>query len=106
GLLRAPSSSVRFYVPEVTLKSPRAVTRAVPYRYGSMAGMVKVTYTLDDETVHRIRRVATRLGKPQSLVVREAVKDYEARSDRLNDEDRGPLPAGFAEIASEQSLAP
>jgi predicted transcriptional regulator len=51
-------------------------------------GMVKVTYTLDDETVARIRRIAMRLGKPQSLVVREAVKDYEARADRLSDEER------------------
>jgi metal-responsive CopG/Arc/MetJ family transcriptional regulator len=50
--------------------------------------MVKVTYTLDEETVQRIRRVATRLGKPQSQVVREAVKDYEARSDKLSDEER------------------
>ena len=60
--------------------------------------MVKVTYTLDDETVHRIRRVATRLGKPQSLVVREAVKDYEARSDRLSDEERVRLLAAFDEL--------
>jgi predicted transcriptional regulator len=50
--------------------------------------MVKVTYTLDDDTVARIRRIAARLGKPQSLVVREAVKDFEARSDKLSDEER------------------
>lgn len=50
--------------------------------------MVKVTYTLDDETVQRIRRVASRLGKPQSQVVREAVKEYDARSDKLSDEER------------------
>jgi hypothetical protein len=50
--------------------------------------MVKVTYTLDDETVQRIRRVATRLGKPQSQIVREAVKEYDARSDKLSDEER------------------
>ena len=50
--------------------------------------MVKVTFTLDDETVARLRRVAGRLGKPQSQVVREAVKDYEARSDKLSDEER------------------
>jgi predicted transcriptional regulator len=53
-----------------------------------MVDMVKVTYTLDDETVRRIRRIATRLRKPQSQVVREAVKDYEARSDKLSDEER------------------
>ena len=60
--------------------------------------MVKVTYTLDDETVQRIRRVATRLGKSQSLVVREAVKQYEARSDRLSDEERLRMLSAFDEL--------
>lgn len=50
--------------------------------------MVKVTFTLDDETVARIRRLATRLRKPQSQVVRESIKEYEARSDKLSDEER------------------
>jgi predicted transcriptional regulator len=63
-----------------------------------MADMVKVTYTLDDETVQRIRRIATRLGKPQSLVVREAVKDYEARSDKLSDEERRRMLAALEEL--------
>ncbi|MBM4438951.1 MAG: ribbon-helix-helix protein, CopG family [Candidatus Rokubacteria bacterium] len=57
--------------------------------------MVKVTYTLDDETVERIRRIAGRLGKPQSMVVREAVKDYEARSDKLSEEERTRLLAAL-----------
>ena len=48
--------------------------------------MVKVTYSLDDATVRRIRRAAERLGKPQSLVVREAVAEYDARTDRLSAE--------------------
>jgi predicted transcriptional regulator len=63
-----------------------------------MAGMVKVTYTLDDETVQRIRRVATRLGKPQSQIVREAVKDYEARSERLSDDERTRMLAALDEL--------
>jgi predicted transcriptional regulator len=36
-------------------------------------GMVKVTFTLDDETVGQLRRLAARLR-------RESVKEYEARS--------------------------
>ena len=63
-----------------------------------MADMVKVTYTLDDETVQRIRRVATRLGKPQSFIVREAVREFETRSDRLSDEERTRLLAAFDEL--------
>ena len=40
--------------------------------------MVKVTYSLDDATVRRIRAVSARLGIPQSQMVREAVADYAA----------------------------
>ena len=50
--------------------------------------MVKVTYSLDDTTVRRIRRAAERLGKPQSQVVREAVAEYDARTDRLSEAER------------------
>lgn len=50
--------------------------------------MVKVTYTLDDETVAQIRKTAGRLRKPQSQIVREAVRDYAARTDRLSEEER------------------
>lgn len=68
--------------------------------------MVKVTYTLDDETVQRIRRIATRLGKPQSQVVREAVKDYEARSDKLSDEERDRMLAVLARIRQQPPTRP
>ena len=50
--------------------------------------MVKVTYSLDDATVRRIRRAAERLGKPQSHVVREAVSEFDARTDRLSEAER------------------
>jgi predicted transcriptional regulator len=68
--------------------------------------MVKVTYTLDDDTVARIRRVAGRLGKPQSFVVREAVKDYEARSDKLSDEERTRMLAALDEAMAKLSPRP
>jgi hypothetical protein len=50
--------------------------------------MVKVTFTLDDETVARLRKIAARTRKPQSLVVREAVAEYAARGERLTEEER------------------
>jgi hypothetical protein len=50
--------------------------------------MVKVTFTLDDETVQSLRRTAERLAKPQSQVVREAVMDYAARAGRLSETER------------------
>jgi hypothetical protein len=56
-----------------------------------MADMQKLTFTLDDDTVHRLRRTAVRLGRPQSYVVREAIKDYDARAGKLSDEERARL---------------
>jgi predicted transcriptional regulator len=53
-----------------------------------MVSKIKVTFTLDVETVARLRAISLRTSKPQSLVVREAVKDYEARATMLSDEER------------------
>ena len=50
--------------------------------------MVKVTFTLDDATVAELRRTAARLKKPQSQVVREAVAEYSARTDKLSERER------------------
>jgi len=62
--------------------------------------MVKVTFTLDDETVGRLRRLAARLAKPQSRVVREAIKEYDARSDKLSDEERRRMLEAFDTFVS------
>lgn len=48
----------------------------------------KVTFTLDDETIHRLQNASERLRKPKSEVVREAIADYHARVGRLSDEER------------------
>ncbi len=50
--------------------------------------MVKVTFTLDDGTVAELRRTAQRLQKPQSQVVREAVAEYSARTNKLTERER------------------
>ena len=50
--------------------------------------MVKVTFTLDEETVRRLRKIADRTKKPQSLVVREALEHYAAREEKMSDEER------------------
>jgi predicted transcriptional regulator len=59
------------------------------------ADMVKATFSLDDQTVARLRRLAARLGKPQSQVVREAIREYDVRSDRLTDQERDRLLEAF-----------
>jgi Arc/MetJ-type ribon-helix-helix transcriptional regulator len=53
--------------------------------------MARVTFSLDEATVAQIRQTAARLRKPQSHVVREAVADYAARSDRLSERERQHL---------------
>ncbi len=50
--------------------------------------MVKVTFTFDDATVVALKQVASRVGKPQSMVVREAIHEYGARVGRLTEDER------------------
>lgn len=50
--------------------------------------MVKVTFTLDEQTVVRLRRAAARLARPQSQVVRDAIREYGDRIGRLSERER------------------
>ena len=49
---------------------------------------VKVTFTLDDVTIRRLEVTASRLAKPKSEVVREAIREFHAKSDRLSEAER------------------
>jgi hypothetical protein len=60
--------------------------------------MVKLTFSLDDETVRALRKAADRTRKPQSLIVREAIAQYAAREDMLSDEERTRLLAVLRQI--------
>lgn len=60
--------------------------------------MVKVTFTLDDDTVRTLRGTAARLSKPQSQVVRDAVADYAARAGRLSETERLQVLRTFDEV--------
>ena len=48
----------------------------------------KVTFTLDPETVRLIADAATRLSKPKSQVVREAIAEYHQRIGKLSESER------------------
>lgn len=50
--------------------------------------MAKFTFVFDDQTARTLRATAERLGKSQSLVVREAVAEYGARAGRLTAAER------------------
>jgi hypothetical protein len=49
---------------------------------------IKVTFTLDEATISQLTDTARRLAKPKSEVVREAIRDYHARTDRLSEVER------------------
>ena len=62
--------------------------------------MVKVTFTLDEDTVERLRLTAARLRKPQSQVVREAVAEYAAAAGRLSEAERRTMLEVFDRVVA------
>jgi hypothetical protein len=60
--------------------------------------MVKMTFTLDDDTAAALRRSAERTAKPQSAVVREAIAEYAARIGRLAESERRAMLKAFDEL--------
>ena len=68
--------------------------------------MVKVTFTLDDETVAALEQAAQRLGRPRSAVVREAIREYGARAGRLSEEERRRMLRAIDAVSKEPSTRP
>jgi predicted transcriptional regulator len=60
----------------------------------------KATFTLDDQTMERIRRLAEQSRKPQSQIVREAIAHYAGREMKLTDEERERKLAILREFAA------
>ena len=60
--------------------------------------MIKVTFTLDDETVAYLGRTAQRLGMPKSLVVREAIRVYGEQAGLLSADERERALAVFDDV--------
>jgi predicted transcriptional regulator len=50
--------------------------------------MVKATFVLDPEAVQKLRLAAERLSRPQSWVVREAIREYAERLGRMGESER------------------
>jgi len=59
----------------------------------------KATFTLDEETVVRLKVAAERLGKPKSEIVREAIHDYVDRMGKLSERERVRLLRILDEMA-------
>lgn len=63
--------------------------------------VVKVTFSLDEQSIARLNQTAARLGKPKSEVVREAIAEFHAKSDRLSEADRLRMLRIVDEMATE-----
>jgi len=50
--------------------------------------MVKMTFTIDITTAETIKRIANRLQKSQSFVLREAITHYEPHAGQLSKAER------------------
>jgi predicted transcriptional regulator len=85
--------------PVVESTTPALAQLACPATVWQYGCMVKLTFTLDDETVARLRKIAARTRKPQSLVVREAIAEYAARGERLTDEERARALEAYDALA-------
>ena len=61
--------------------------------------MIKVTFTLDSETVRELERAAHRLDIPKSQVVREALRAYGEQLGRLSEAERSEKLEAFDRLA-------
>ena len=68
--------------------------------------MVKLTFSVDEETAQTLRRTAERLRKPQSMIVREAVAEYAARAGRLTESERRRMLKAVDQIMKQPATRP
>jgi predicted transcriptional regulator len=64
---------------------------------------VKVTFTLDEVTIEKLTQTADRLSKPKSEIVRNAIADYHAKSDRLGEAERARMLRAIDEMMARPS---
>ena len=76
--------------------------KKVIWQYGSMYRMpaIKVTFTLDPETIDRLKEASARLSKPKSGVVRDAILEYHKSLDRLSESERQRMLRVLRDIKS------
>lgn len=60
--------------------------------------MIKVTFTLDEDTIASLERTAARLKRPKSQIIREAVRFYGEQTDRLTEDERKRMLDLFDEV--------
>jgi hypothetical protein len=66
----------------------------------------KATFTLDADTLARLRATAERLALPKSQVVREAIRDFGDRAERLSERERRRMLEAFDRLVPAIPLRP
>jgi len=66
----------------------------------------KVTFTLDRDTLDRLRVTAERLALPKSRVVRNAIRDFSERAGRLSERERRALLETFDRVVTAAPVRP
>jgi hypothetical protein len=59
---------------------------------------LKVTFTLDEASIHRLQDAAARLSLPKSQIVREAILDFHDRIGQLSERERAGMLRAFDEL--------
>ncbi|MGH9412826.1 MAG: ribbon-helix-helix protein, CopG family [Terriglobales bacterium] len=67
---------------------------------------VKVTFTLDDETIARLNLAARRTQKPKSQVVREAIQMYQPPAGKVGEAERRRRVKIFDEYIARRPTRP
>jgi len=68
------------------------------WQYGISMAKAKVTFTLDEATVNRVRDAAQRLAMPQSAIIRQAVEEYYERIGKLSEQERARMLRAFDDL--------
>jgi hypothetical protein len=59
---------------------------------------IRATFTFDETTARFLADASTRLARPKSQIVREAVREYHSRPDRLSDSERIAMLKAFDQL--------
>ena len=66
----------------------------------------KVAFSLDEETIARLRTTAERMALPKSQIVREAIRDFADRAGRLSARERRRLLEAFDRLVPKVPARP
>lgn len=66
----------------------------------------KATFSFDETTLRQLSDASARLARPKSQIVREAIREYHSRLDRLSDSERDSMLKAFDKLTPSMSARP